>query len=220
MTNLKGIIFDFDGTLADTLPLCILSFQQAMEKITGKKYSEAEITEHFGKSEEGIIARLISDRQEEALWEYVETYKNNHYMNSEMFPGMPQILEFLKKANIKTSLITGKGQHTIRASLEYLELTKYFEYVEHGHPDKGIKAECITKIAGMWDIKSSEIAYIGDQPSDIAESKEAGAIAVAVSWAKTSDHNELMRHNPDFLFSNTNDFYEWIKMHYKITAGK
>jgi len=220
MATLKGIIFDFDGTLADTLPLCILSLQQSFEKITGKKYTEAQITEHFGKCEEGIIARLLPDRHDEALWEYVETYRNNHRMNPDLFSGIPQLLEFLKRQNIKTALITGKGQHTIRVSLEYLDITQYFEYVEHGHPDRSIKAECIEKIAGLWNLKPSEIAYIGDQPSDIIESKKAGAVAVAVSWAKTSNHNELMQYNPHFLFSDTNEFHEWISANYKITAGK
>jgi HAD superfamily hydrolase (TIGR01549 family) len=210
MKNLKGIIFDFDGTLADTLPLCILSFQQALQKITGRKYTENDITQHFGKSEEGIIAALAGEHYNEALIEYIETYRNNHYLCPDVFDGIIEILDELVKKNYKMALITGKGKHTIDIALEYMNLRKYFEYVEHGNPGGIVKTEGMLKILDAWKLNPSEVAYIGDQPSDITESRKAGVVSVAVSWAKTSNHQELMEYNPDFLFSEICQFKEWM----------
>ncbi|OGI02265.1 MAG: hypothetical protein A2Y25_09215 [Candidatus Melainabacteria bacterium GWF2_37_15] len=211
MNNLRGIIFDFDGTLADSLPLCILSFQLSLEKITGKKYTEKEIIQHFGKSEEGIIASLAAEYYDEALQAFIETYKNNHHLCPNVFDGIIEILDELKNKGIKLALITGKGKHTIDIALEYMNLKKYFEYVEHGSPYGIIKAECMSKIAGLWNVNPSQIAYIGDQPSDITESKKAGVVSVAVSWAKTSNYNELLEHSPDFLFTEISEFSKFSR---------
>jgi phosphoglycolate phosphatase/pyrophosphatase PpaX len=48
MTKIKGVIFDLDGTLANTLPLCIQAFRQSVEPLTLKPLSDAEIIATFG----------------------------------------------------------------------------------------------------------------------------------------------------------------------------
>lgn len=210
MENLKGIIFDYDGTLADTLPLCILAFQLAYKEVTGKDITEEEITRHFGKSEEGIIAEIAKEHYDKALFAYVNTYKNQHHLCPKPFDGVVEILESINRQGIKCALITGKGKQTIDIALDYMNLRKYFEYVEHGHPQRSIKTESMLKIADLWGLKPSEIAYVGDQPSDIIEARAAGAVSVAVSWAKTSKHEKLTEKAPDKLFAKIDDFKNWL----------
>ncbi|MDP4121323.1 MAG: HAD-IA family hydrolase, partial [Bacillota bacterium] len=207
----KGIIFDFDGTLADTLPICVLSFKQAFKKTLGVEYSDAEILKHFGKSEEGIIKNLVAPEDyEECLDAYIKTYEANHYLCPKPFDGITDILDTIKATGIGLGLITGKGKHTIKIALDYLDLSKYFEYVEHGDPQKSIKTQCIKKIADNWNLKSNETAYVGDQVTDIADTNQAGALAIAVSWATTSNYALLKQHNPDLLFKTTDEFKNWI----------
>jgi beta-phosphoglucomutase-like phosphatase (HAD superfamily) len=56
---IKTIIFDLDGTIADTLPLCIAAFKKSIEPLLGKEVSEQQIIATFGPSEEGTIRKLI-----------------------------------------------------------------------------------------------------------------------------------------------------------------
>lgn len=56
---IKCVIFDMDGTLADTLPLCIESFRRSIEKLSGKILTDREIIETFGPSEEGVVKKLF-----------------------------------------------------------------------------------------------------------------------------------------------------------------
>lgn len=51
----KGIIFDFDGTIADTLPLCFYSFKEIFRKYNQRDLSSEEVLDMFGPSEVGII---------------------------------------------------------------------------------------------------------------------------------------------------------------------
>lgn len=82
---IKGIMFDLDGTLGDTLPLCIVSFQKTLEVITGRKYTKEEVIRHFGKTEEGILQSLVPDKWEKAFDTYLEIYNKNHHICSDVF---------------------------------------------------------------------------------------------------------------------------------------
>ncbi len=77
---LRTIIFDFDGTLADTLPLCYYSFQNVFWQFDNKKITEAEILSMFGPSEVGIIhENLLSEEKEVAVERYYECYEEKHH---------------------------------------------------------------------------------------------------------------------------------------------
>lgn len=210
MDNIKGIIFDLDGTLADTLPLCIKSFQQAFEEVTGIKHSESAITKFFGQTEEGIAKSIAPDRWKECLNSYVNIYKNNHDLCPTTFEGIVEILDFLKTNNFKIALVTGKGEHTVYISLEYYGIRDYFEFVETGSPYNLIKDTCIKKITDMWQIPANQTAYVGDQPSDIDCSKKAGVLPIAVTWASTTKSDLLEKENPYKIFSKTADFKNWL----------
>lgn len=52
---IKAIIFDLDGTIGDTVPLCIAAFKKSVEPLAGRVFSEEDIVSTFGPSEEGTI---------------------------------------------------------------------------------------------------------------------------------------------------------------------
>ena len=61
------VLFDMDGTLADTLPLCVEAFGRATEQLTGRRPTETEITDTFGPDETGTMAVLTPGRKEEGV---------------------------------------------------------------------------------------------------------------------------------------------------------
>ena len=64
MEKIKGLIFDLDGTIGNTLPLCIQAFRQSIEPLAMKKLSDQDIIATFGPSEEGTIQTLIPEHYE------------------------------------------------------------------------------------------------------------------------------------------------------------
>src|SRR5260370_358089 len=53
LMQIKAILFDLDGTLANTLPLCIKAYKHAFEHYLGHTVTDEEVTTHFGLTEEG-----------------------------------------------------------------------------------------------------------------------------------------------------------------------
>ena len=70
---LKAVLFDFDGTVGNTLPLCIAAFQKAITPLAGRSFSEREIVATFGPSEEGTIRALIPQFYEQGVEGYLNS---------------------------------------------------------------------------------------------------------------------------------------------------
>ncbi|GCE11694.1 HAD family hydrolase [Tengunoibacter tsumagoiensis] len=207
--SLKSIIFDLDGTLANTLPLCIKVYQQTLERYAGRPYSEQEITAHFGLTEGGIFQRLLPAQWESALDYYHQRYMEQHADCAETFPGILQALSLLQERGVKMALVTGKGSYTATYTLQYLGLTQYFSLVEAGSETAIVKAEAIRRILTTWQIEPSESAYLGDTDTDMQQAASAGVLPLAADWAATSTIHLLP--TPVQTFHSVDEFIAWIQ---------
>ena len=64
---IKLVAFDLDGTIADTIPMCIEAFKQAVSPYASKILSKDDIVKTFGLNEEGMIKEVVSEDWEKAL---------------------------------------------------------------------------------------------------------------------------------------------------------
>ena len=212
MQKIKALIFDLDGTLANTLPLCIAAFRNSIEPLVKRSISDEEIVATFGPSEEGTIMALAPDFYQQGVQNYLHFYETLHHICPVAFEGVKELLDFLKSSNIKLAMVTGKGKFSTAISLSKFELQNYFEVVETGSPSGPRKAEGINAVMDHWkDITRDEVLYIGDAPSDIKASREAGIRVIAAAWAPTAEVHKLIALNPDEIFYSAHDFERWLR---------
>ena len=212
-TKLRGVIFDLDGTVADTLPLVIAAFRQAIEPLAGRSFSDAEIIATFGPSEEGTIRALVPGHFEAGLADYQRHYEALHDGWPEPFAGIPELLAELKKRGVHLAMVTGKGATSAWVSLHRYGLAEAFEYVETGDPHGPRKAACIQRILTKWRIDPSEAVYVGDAPSDVTASREAGVAVIGAGWAETTDRALLAAEQPDVLLNSIEELKVWLDSH-------
>lgn len=211
MKKIKAVIFDLDGTLANTLPLCIQAFRQSVEPLIKRSVSDAEIVATFGPSEEGTIMALAPDHYEKGVTDYLHFYKSLHTICAVPFIGIKELLNTLKDKCVHIAMVTGKGKHSTHISLKYFELTHFFEIIETGSPNGARKAEGIQIILDSWkDVSNDEVIYVGDAPSDIIASKKAGIPVVAAAWAETAEPEKLQALKPEEIFYTIADFSNWL----------
>jgi phosphoglycolate phosphatase-like HAD superfamily hydrolase len=210
MEETKGLIFDLDGTLADTLPLCMISFREAMKNVTGELPPEEEVAKYWGYSEIGIVKKLYPQKWEVCLQEFLKVYKDNHEMCVELFEGMHSTLNTLKMHQINLALVTGKGKDSCKITMRELGLGGYFNPIETGSEIGSIKPECIERVLKNWNMTPDDVYYIGDSVNDIKDSKKVGVKAIAAAWAKTADIKLLEKEDPEMIFYSINDFHAWI----------
>jgi pyrophosphatase PpaX len=209
--KIKGLIFDLDGTLLDTLPVCYIGFRTALKEFVHRDYSNEDINQLFGPSEEGIFQRLVPEQWEECLECYLETYDKVHPEYSDPFPGIEKALTLLLARKIKLAIVSGKGPKSMDLSLKHSGLGKYFSVVETGFEHGPDKPSRIRKVLESWVFDPSEVAYIGDTPHDIEDSKEVGTIPLAAVWTGTARTKGVLDKGPKEFFTNVSDFINWIE---------
>jgi len=212
MQKIKGVIFDLDGTLANTLPLCIRAFREAVSPLIQRPLTDEEIIATFGPSEEGTIRALAPDHYEQGVSDYLRFYKAHHGICPRPFAGIRELLKLLQERSIRIAMVTGKGKHSTMVSLEQFGLLPFFEVIETGAPHGPRKPEGIEAVLREWaDLSREEVIYVGDAPSDIEASRMVGVAVIAAAWAETAEPDRLKELEPDEFFYTVEDFADWIE---------
>ncbi len=208
---LQLVIFDWDGTIADTLPLCMAAFRASIQPYLTHTLTDREIIDTFGPAEGGTIQALIPDHYEEGLAAYLTHYRALHGMCEKPFDGMDDVFSLLKEKGVHIALVTGKGKESADITLERFGLSALFEVVETGSPVRVQKMEGMQSVLQKLDIPASDAVYVGDTVSDIREARRAGLTALAAAWAETADIPALEAAHPDALFRTVADFAAYLR---------
>lgn len=215
--KISAVIFDLDGTIADTLPLCIKAFRHSIEPLINRSLSDEEIIATFGPSEEGTIMALAPDHYEQGIKSYLHHYKQMHNMCGTAFEGVEDILNQLQRVGVRIAMVTGKGKHSTAISLKHFDLTSYFEIIETGSPEGARKEMGIKAVLNHFTgIGREEIIYVGDAPSDIIASRKNNINVVAAAWAATAEPAQLIELSPNVIFYSVKDFAEWLNKRVQV----
>lgn len=208
---LQGVIFDLDGTVGDTLPVCFVAFREVFHSYLNRTYNDKEIRAMFGPTEEGMIQQAVPGRFEEAFAAYLAAYERAHAICPEPFPGIRQVIEALERHGVRRAIVTGKGPRSAAISLRVLGLAGSFERVEAGSPDGNVKPKKMRRVIEAWGVDPAAVACVGDAPSDIRAAREIGAIPLAAAWASTADYEVLRALGPQETFRHVEEFLDWIE---------
>ncbi len=207
---LGGVIFDLDGTLGDTLPVCFAAFGDTFATFLGIDYTDAEIRAMFGPTEEGMFAERIPDAAGEALAHYLDGYAANHHLCPKPFDGIDELLDALDDRSVPVAVVTGKGPHSTRISLEKWGLAGRFERVEPGGDHGPIKAERMAAVVEGWAVDPATVVAVGDVPGDVTAGRLAGVVPVAAAWSPLVDRVALEAARPEAVFDDVRDLQGWL----------
>ena len=210
---IKAMIFDLDGTIGNTVPLCIKAFRKSTESFIGRNITDEEIVATFGPSEEGTIKALIPEYYEEGIKQYMQYYKEFHNECPKPFDGIVEVIRELKKKEILVAMVTGKGRKSVDITLEQFGMVGLFECIEAGSINGARKREGITCVIEHFNINPEEAYYIGDAPNDIIAARDAGVGIISAAWADMLCVEEIKRLKPDKLFRTIKEFEEFISIH-------
>ncbi len=206
----KLVAFDLDGTLADTIPMCIKAFSISVSPYVGHELSEKEIMQVFGLNEIGMIKAVVKQDWINALENFYRNYEVLHSEVTELFPGILDLIFSLKKQNIIVALITGKGEKCCDITLEKLALADVFDEILYGSEMAPNKVENIEVLLRKYSLEKEEFCYIGDTVQDIKYCRKAGVTCFSAAWQKMSDPAKLEIENPNHVLYNVNEIGNMI----------
>ena len=178
---LKGVIFDIDGTLLDSVDQHAQAWKETFDHF-GLEFPLARIRSQIGKGSDKLLASLLSpeqiESQEEALNQFRSELFKSKFLNScKPFPDVKQLFEALRARNIKIALGSSAKKEEIEVYKTTLEIAGLVdeamssEDVKHSKPDPDIVTAARQQLGG---IAPSECCFIGDSPYDAAAAAQDG----------------------------------------------
>ena len=164
---IKLVAFDLDGTIGNTLPMCIQAFKKATQPYIGHELSDEEVGHTFGLNEEGMIGCVVDEPyRQQALHKFYVIYKELHQeMCPTPFEGIRELIALLKQKSIIVVLITGKGMNSCDITLKQFNMKTSFAKIITGNAERNIKSEALKELLCDYHLAANEIVYNGVQES-------------------------------------------------------
>lgn len=189
------VAFDLDGTIGDTIPMCISAFQKAVEPYVLHELSEEEIVQTFGLNEEGMIKQVAGENWQKALDDFYVCYSRMHDLCPHPFAGIAELIQELRTKAVLVALVTGKGSRSCSITLGKFGMNAYFDCIETGSPHKNRKSEAINNLLEKYHLQVNELVYVGDTVSDVLACRKAGVECLSAAWADGVVIEELEKVN-------------------------
>lgn len=186
---LKAVVFDLDGTILDTLPDLNACMNEALEKFGCPKITAEQTRRYVGNGGLMYATRALpEDRRKDAEFFYRKVYcpvlfncKNGL---TKPFPMESDCMSALKRAGIRTAVVTNKSQEAADALGKTLLAPFGFDCIYGNRDGVPVKPDPTLTLAALreLDVQPSEAAFVGDGETDVRTAKNAGMRAVSVLW--------------------------------------
>jgi len=202
------LIFDFDGTICNSLDAAILSLNQFSEKYGYKKITPDMVPQLRLKSSHDVLKELgvsliqlpfLAPAVKKAFFQLVPQLKP--------FDGILETFEFLKQRKIRCGILTSNSKETVTHFNEMNHLS-YFDFIYSGVSFFG-KDKTLNRAIKNHQLSKSEVIYVGDETRDIEAARQVGIKMISVSWGFHS--SELLKqYSPDYLIHHPHELREIV----------
>jgi phosphoglycolate phosphatase-like HAD superfamily hydrolase len=206
----KIIIFDFDGTIADSLEMTIETFNELSEEYGFEKVNLAEVAS-FRK----LTPSQILEKFKISKWKLpVLLKKGKDLFNSKIpfvrpFSGIKETLEKLRTENYTIGILSSNSKENIELFLKNNNINS-FSFI-HCESNLFGKSKAIKKTLQEQGVKIEEAIYIGDEVRDIEACKKCGIECISVAWG-FNDREILEKYNPEYLIDNPEQLLNILKI--------
>jgi phosphoglycolate phosphatase len=210
--ELKAVVFDFDGTIADTLgAIYKLSIELAREQRLVSENNTLKNLDHYrNKYPHQILRELkvpliklpfVLKSIREKLTKELPTVPS--------FNGIHEVITNVKKAGLRTILLSSNTKKNIQVYLQNHKWENLFDSVYTGVSIFG-KSFKLKKVLKKEKLQNTEAVYIGDEVRDIKACKKVNIKVIAVSWG-FHIREYLERNKPDFLVDKPRQILEIVR---------
>lgn len=202
---IKAVLFDFDGTLADTNPLIIRTFDETFAALLPERtMTMKEIYDCIGPTLEQTGEKYFPDNPAVFVEHYRKLNDKYHDDMIEIYPGVVQMLTELQKKGLKLAIVSSKRRDFVIRGLIQTKILEFFDYIVAGDDVQNPKphTEPFEMVFNHYGVTASECLMVGDNSHDIDGAKNAGIKSIAVGWA-FKGKPYLIALNPDYIIDDT-----------------
>lgn len=211
--KLKGIVFDLDGTLVDSLKVTFDAFNLGITHFGGRPHTGEEIMGHFGPGEGQILARIVGPENAEVATRMARAHLEANLAQVPLHEGVAELLERLKSSGVEISIVTGRSWDATERILNHHDLLdRFVTVIAHDHVESSKPSpEGILLALGRMRLKPLDCCYVGDSPMDMKAASQAGMPGVAALWDPMSKRQDLLNAGAQIFAQHPMDVWQyWI----------
>lgn len=212
--EIKLLVFDWDGTLADSELFIINAMQAAIEQHNFDIRSSNEIRNIIGLGLIEAAAVLFPELEQSDYQLLTDSYREHYSASAKgktvLFPDVIETLHTLQNLDYKLAIATGKSRKGLDNSLRETGIEDFFhmtrcadETFSKPHP------KMLLDIMEQLLVEPENTLMIGDSEYDLLMAKNANVAPVAVSYG-TQTRERLLGHNPLICLDRLDQLPEWL----------
>ena len=215
---IRAVLFDLDGTLADTAPDMARTVNLLRERRGLTPVALAQVRPHVSKGARGMICSAFEIGTEHPDFhglreEFLHAYGDNLCIDTQLFPGMEGLLGDLERRGMAWGVVTNKFERYARPVIDGLGLGSRAAVVVGGdtcprakpHPDPLLHA------ARELDIAPAEALYVGDDVRDVQAARAAGMPVIVAGYGYLGDGGPAATWGADGVVDSAAAIRDWIR---------
>ncbi len=213
----RGVVFDFDGTLVDTLQDLAASVNSVLARSAFPQHELEEYRHFVGEGIEEMARRVLPEghRDQATITRTLEAVRKEYRLrwpeHTRPYPGIPELLNALASRGIKMAIVTNKPDESTRSMAAALLPHWKFDAIMAATPDWPRKPDPrgALEAARLIGLPADAILYVGDSDIDMKTASAAGMYAVGALWGFRSKE-ELARNGAKSLIGNPLELLELL----------
>jgi phosphoglycolate phosphatase len=206
--NGRALIFDFDGTIADSLNSVIRIVNEHAAEYHIAPLTLADVEKMRGMTNRDIIRLYkIPYSRIPSLVRRMQRELHRRIDDVRIIPGVKDLVLSLKRAGLHLGILTSNSRENVRCFLRARGLD-VFDFI-HSESNLFGKKRALGHIMKERGLKRSDVLYIGDEVRDVEACRKARVPVIAVSWG--FHRRELLKKSgPDFLVDRPGEIAEIV----------
>ena len=205
----KAVIFDLDGTLADTIASITYCGNLALSRFGLPSFGEEDYKHFVGDGAAMLIRRALLAGGDERLEHfdevyetYLEIFAKDCMYQVKPYEGICALLEELKRLSVRIAVLSNKPDADSRRVVDELFGKGYFDFVQGQRADIPRKPDPagVYRIMEAFVLPAGDFLYVGDSGVDMKTGRAAGIFTVGVLWG-FRDRKELVENGADAVIS-------------------
>ncbi len=201
------ILWDFDGTLADTLPGLLQVFNDLAPEFGLRPIVDVQAIRDASPVQ-WLRQQGISLWKLPALRNAIVHRQEGQMADIRLFPGMGNVLERLNACGYRLGIVSSNSENNIRTCLQANSAEQWFELIV-GYSHLLGKQRALRQVLKRTKLKGHDVLYVGDEQRDITAARRAGMDAAAVTWG-INTHTLLAHHSPSRLVDRPDQLLDWL----------